>query len=53
MTHMHYTEFRSRVYALIDLAEQYKEDPEKSSVHIELEDDIDQLLIDLMESIHE
>jgi len=45
---MHYTEFRARVYAILDLYEELSNDPYVDSPRINLEDTIDQLMIDVL-----
>ena len=41
---MHYTEFRAKVYELIDKALRLSTDPLCDSVHIDMEDDIDEFM---------
>mgnify|MGYP006863447375 CR=1 FL=1 len=44
---MHYTEFRARIYIIIDRALEAAEDYTVDSVHEDADDAIDQLLVDL------
>jgi len=47
---MHYTEFRARIYSIIDRALSLVDDPNIDSIHEDADDSIDDLLIDVEKS---
>ena len=53
MTSMHYTEFRARIYAIIDRALEASLDGNVDSIHEDADDSIDELMTDFLETVHE